>query len=302
VNHPDASGMTPLMTAAYNGQEKIVRSLVEFGADINHIVEGQEGAASALQAVLDTPDFQEEHLRVMNYLLEKGADVKGRNSAGRFPLLFAAAHDRLEAAMALREKGADVNDADGSGETALLVAACSGYTDFITFLVDQGASVKTATADGRTPLMCAAHEGHVDSITALIGKGADINAKTAQGSTALTEASLAGNGEIVKLLLEKGADPGSGYVPDPFRALKGRVVAINAKKKAMRDLLKRIADAAAQDGYTIKYDPALDQKTTIAVKAPWNAVLNKLANKGHLFLLIKEKEIQIVPFHPPVIK
>jgi len=302
LDQPDASGMTPLMTAAYNGHEKFVQSLVESGADVNHIVQGQEGAASALQAVLDVPDFQEEHLRIMQYLLQKGADVKGRNAAGRFPLQFAAAHDRLEAAMELREKGADVNDADLRGETALRVAACSGYTDFITFLIDQGANVKTATADGQTPLMCAAHEGHVDSITALIDRGADINAKAAQGSTALTEASLAGNGEIVKLLLEKGADPGSGYVPESYRTLKGNVVAINVKKRVMRDVLNRIADAAARDGYTIKYDPALNQKTTMAVKAPWNVVLNKLANKDHLFLLIKEKEVLIVPFHPPVIR
>lgn len=302
LNHADKSGNTALMTAARQGQEHIVKALVESGADVNYMVPSNDGAASALQAALDTSDFKEEYMRVIQYLLQKGADVKGRNKAGQFSLLFAVDHGHTDVAKVLIEHGADVNDADLKGSFALLTAACNGYPRLVTLLAEQGASMKMALPDGQTPLMCAVKSGHTDTVRALLEKGAPVNAKTSSGVAALTEASRAGAVDVVQLLLAKGADPGNGYVPDSFLRLNGRTMAFNAKKVTISVMLERIAKTASQDGYTVKFGAFSKQKMTFTAKGPWNKVLHELSMKNHLLLMVKERVVIIVPYDPAAIK
>jgi ankyrin repeat protein len=284
------------MTAARQGQEHIVKALVESGADVNYMVSSNDGAASALQAALDTADFKEEHMRVIQYLLQKGADVKGRNKAGQFPLQFAVDHGHTEIAKVLIEHGADVNDTDLKGGFALMTAACNGHPRLVTLLAEQGASMKMALPDGRTPLMCAVKTRHAETVKTLLEKGAPVNAKTNSGVAALTEATRSGAVEVVKLLLAQGADPGNGYVPDSFLRLNGRTIALNAKKVTIGGMLERIAKTASQDGYTVKFGAFSKQKMTFTVKGSWNKVLHELSSKNHLLLVVKEREVFVVPY------
>ena len=302
LNHADKSGNTALMTAARQGQENIVKALVESGADVNYMVPSNDGAASALQAALDTADFKEEHMRVIQYLLQKGADVKGRNKAGQFPLQFAVDHGNTEIAKVLFEHGADVNDADLKGGFALLTAACNGYPRLITLLAEHGANMKMALPDGQTPLMCAVKAGQADTVRALLEKGVPVNAKTSSGVSALTEATRSGALEVIKLLLAQGADPGNGYVPDSFLKLNGRTMAFNAKKVTISGMLERIAKTASQDGYVVKFGAFSKQKMTFTAKGPWNKVLHELSMKNHLLLVVKEREVFVVPYDPAAIK
>ena len=100
-NHVDRDGNTALMIASRQGQENVVNVLLERGADVNYTVPSREGAATALQAALDAPDFKEAQVRIVRSLLQHGADAKGRNAAGRFPLWFAAEKGLTEAAARL---------------------------------------------------------------------------------------------------------------------------------------------------------------------------------------------------------
>ena len=159
-----------------------------------------------------------------------------------------------------------------------------------------------ALPDGQTPLMCAARGGHGDTVKVLIEKGAPVNAKTAGGSTALVEAAGAGKVEAVKMLLALGADPGRGSLPDSFMEMRGRAVAISATKNKISDVLGRIAKTASQDGYTINADPAMAKTITLKAKAPWNRVLHEVAAKNHLLLVVKEKEVFVLPYDPAAIK
>jgi ankyrin repeat protein len=302
LNHADKNGNTALMTACRQGQEHIVQALVESGADVNYTVPSNDSAASALQAALDTADFKEEQMRVIQYLLQKGADVKGRNKAGQFPLLFAVDHGHMEIVKVLIEHGADVNDADLKGGFALQTAACNGYPRLVTLLAEHGANMKMALPDGQTPLICAVKAGHADTVKALLEKGALVNAKTNNGVAALTEAARAGAVDVVTLLLAQGADPGNGYVPDSFLRLNGRTIAFNAKKATISGMLERIAKTASQDGYTVKFSAFSKQKMTFAAKGSWNKVLHELSMKNHLLLVVKEREVFVVPYDPAAIK
>jgi ankyrin repeat protein len=251
---------------------------------------------------MDAPDLKNEHLDIVQDLLQHGADVKARNASGRSALLFAAEHGRAEAAKLLLEKGADVNEADQKGIFPLYAAACRGHAELITLLAEKGANMKAALPGGQTPLMCASREGRMSAINVLVERGAAINAKTPEGIAALTEASRRGDLDAVKLLLEKGADPAAGYLPDSFIALNGKTIGIRARNNKISDLLKRIAVAASQDGYTINYGPVREQKTAITAQTAWNKVLNELARKTHLLLLVKDKTVFVLPYDPGAIK
>lgn len=298
----DKDGNTALMIASRLGQEKSVSVLCENGAEVNFTASTKDGAATALQTALDVPDFREEHFRIVQYLLQRGADVKGKNAEGQSPLLFAADRGRAEAASVLIENGADMNDADKKGIFPLLSAACKGHADVVALLLEKGANMNLALPDGHTPLMCAARAGHVETIKVLLEKGARVDAKTVSGATALTEATSGGRVAVAKMLLEQGADPGTGSVPDSFTTLSGSLVAVSAKRNTIRNVLGRIAKAASQDGYTISLDSKKEQKMNFSARGPWNKVLHELADKNHLLLVVKDKEITLLPYARTAIK
>ncbi|HUI68417.1 MAG TPA: ankyrin repeat domain-containing protein [Nitrospirota bacterium] len=302
LNYFDKSGNTALMAASGKGHENIVKLLCENGADVNYTVPSSEGAATALQAALDTSDFKEAHMRIVKYLLQNGANVKGRNKAGRFPLIFAADHGRTEVAGLLIEHGADVNDVDDKGNFSLLSAACKGHSGFVALLLEKGANMKMASVDGKTPLMCAVNEGHVDTAKMLLEKGVTVNAKTTRGFTALTAATRMGNVDAVKILLAYGADPGQGYIPDSFLSLNGRAIAIKARKNKISDIVRRIAKTASQDGYIINIDSKMERRITLMTNGSWNKALYGLAKKNNLILVVKDKEVFVLPYDPAVIK
>jgi len=301
-NQADVSGSTALMLAARSGQEPAVQTLIEQGVDVNYTVPTHTGAASALQTALDAPDFKTEHMNIIKILIEHGADVKGRNKADQFPLLFAAEHGREAAAKLLIEHGADANDADLKGNNALLSAACKGYPGLVSLLSGHGVNIKSASTDGQTSLMCAIQAGHLDTALVLLEKGAPVNAKNSSGATALSDAARTGDVTAVHLLLEHGADPGSVNVPDAFISFKGKVVTVNARKSKLSDVLKNIAKSASQDGYTINIMPSNDQIITYRSKGPWNKVLHELARRSNLVLILKDTKMDVMKYDPAAIK
>jgi ankyrin repeat protein len=302
LTHADASGNTALMTAARQGKEQSIKVLLEKGAEVNYVVPAIEGPATPLQAVLAVPDFTAAHMNVVNQLLQHGATVTGKNTAGRFPLLFAAEHGRMEAAALLIEKGAYVNDADLKGNFPLLFAAGNGNAGLVTLLLDKGANMKMALPDGQTPFMRAAKEGRVDAVKVLLEHGAVVNARTRDGSTALTAAARTGNVYMVKLLLEKGADPSSGHLPDSFLSLNGKEIVLNAKKSKLSDVLRRIAKTASLDGYAITLTAKPVQKINLQIQGAWNRVLAEVATSNHLSLIVKDATVYVLPYDPAAIK
>jgi len=295
VNHVDKSGKTALMTAARQGREPVVQALLALGANINHVVPSNPGAATALQAALDVADFKEEHLAMVKYLLDQGADVKVRNSAGQTPLMFSTDRGRMDAARALIEKGADVNAVDNKGGFPLLLAACKGNSQLVALLAQRGANMKAALPDGQTPLLCAVQMGSADTVKTLLDSGADAGAKTTDRVTALYEATKMGQVDIAKLLLAAGADPRDGFLPDSFKTMKGKTIALAVKKSKMLVVLGKFVKPASLDGYTLHADGTLTSPVTIKTKAPWNRALTALAAGSRFLLVIKDKEIFLLP-------
>ena len=72
-------------------------------------------------------------------LIEFGADVKAKSTAGFTPLLFAVRDAHIEAAKVLLDHGANVNDVAPDGTSALNMAIVNAYFELASVLLDHGA-------------------------------------------------------------------------------------------------------------------------------------------------------------------
>jgi ankyrin repeat protein len=101
-------------------------------------------------------------------LLERGADVNGRNKYLYTPLALAVISHDVETVRVLIENGADVGAQRQLGFTPLYDAAADGLIEVMTLLMDAGADPRQKTKYGFEPLFTAVHHGHIDAAELLI--------------------------------------------------------------------------------------------------------------------------------------
>ena len=154
----------------------------------------------------------EGHIEIVQILLEKGAEVNVVRERGFYSTALEAAsgEGHIEIVQILLEKGAEVNVVREGVfyNTALGQASAGGYTEIVQILLEKGAEVN-AEGGGRygTALGQASREGHTEIVQILLEKGAEVNAEGGgRYGTALGQASREGHTEIVQILLEKGAE------------------------------------------------------------------------------------------------
>eukprot|EP00953_Heterococcus_sp_UTEX-ZZ885_P005533 3450-Heterococcus_DN1.PRE.1 len=148
------------------------------------------------------------HVAVVQYLLQNGADCDTLDSNGRCALLCALLSDSIDVVDYMLDSGAVVA-VDSLGNTALhTVAACSDSAAAVQSLVEHGfeLDVDTLNGFGDTPLVLAAAAGHAQCVTALLRAGANVAHTNSRGVTALHAAVLSGHVQLVQLLLEHGVD------------------------------------------------------------------------------------------------
>ena len=131
-NFADATGQTPLMTAALVGDLGMATLLVEKGADV-------DGRANNGLTALHAAAFVGA-ADVAAYLIKAGADVNDQaNRFGITPLHAAAEENRLDAIVALLAAGADVTKIQGSNYTAASMAGFRQHWDAMALLMKAGA-------------------------------------------------------------------------------------------------------------------------------------------------------------------
>gem|GEM_PF-2149472 len=244
----DENGSTPLILAAYWAGAAEVKELLARGADPN--AKNDSGVAALIPAT--------DNLESTRMLVEAGAEVNARTEAGDTALIVAA--QRAGGARVveyLLDKGANLKTATNDGATALHRAAECGDVDVLKLLVDKGADVDAQRKNpfgGQSPLASAVVFGHGAAVRYLLSKGAKANI----GDAGFSRAVFQGNVEIVKALLEAGVEvknrgnqafPGFGGF-EPILALA--CFSYNADPQIVRMLLDRGADptAKSQQGQT----------------------------------------------------
>jgi hypothetical protein len=134
----------PLIKAAQFGFESELLAALKTDADVNERAEA--GWTALLYASANN------HPRLVQHLLEAGANPDLSNWLGRSPLMFAAGYGYEEVCSLLIEHGANLNLVDEQGETALMVAITRGKPAVAYMLINAGADITVRSRENRSAL------------------------------------------------------------------------------------------------------------------------------------------------------
>lgn len=139
-------------------------------------------------------------------LLARGVKIDTPDYLGWTPLYRTMINGHTKMVQKLLDAGANVNARNRDGATPLFVVA-DGRVDLAEMLLGKGANVNASNEYGQTPLMWIIHVSQKEDVALwLISKGANVNARTSKGETALHVASEFGRKMVVRALLERKAD------------------------------------------------------------------------------------------------
>ncbi len=186
---------TALVTAAACGKDTIVSYLISKGAELNAVNSNGSSAIIAASA----SGFRS----IVETLIQKGANINIENQLNNSPLKKAIEKKHFDIAEILIKHGADINAKCMQG--FLLLSINSQKTEAVRFLIENSYDINTPF-NGSTPLIGAVDQGNVDTIKLLLSHGADINHVPERDLPALSLASKKGDLEIVKLLISNKAD------------------------------------------------------------------------------------------------
>ncbi len=147
--------------------------------------------------------IKNKKLKLLNGVIEFGADVNKQNKMGEKPIEIAIQMKYPEAGKALLRKEVDLKYLDPK----LFHQAIESFFDLSIYLmVDSEASLLKATDElGQTPLMKAILLNRIEVVKDLINWGVDLNLQDNKQETALMKAVQTQNKVVVHLLLSSGA-------------------------------------------------------------------------------------------------
>lgn len=212
-------------------------------------------------------------------LVDKGANVNGRNDRGETALLLVVQYSgNLGLARSLIARGAsatiaahgegppvgpwDERRGKDKGWTPLHFAANRGSAELVRLLLAHGAVVNASDLQDYTPLHLAARGGQKDAADLLIAAGADIKSRTVSGCTPLHYAACGGSTDLVKWLLAEGAPVNArehnGMTPLHWAARCGHAESVSLLLTSGADI-----DAAGEVGRTALHEAAINSKTSV---------------------------------------
>jgi ankyrin repeat protein len=187
-----------LHIAALQGDTKIVRHLLDRGADIHAKGHGNATALHLAVIGFDKKTLTNEDTSFS--IIQPRQYISGGN---------------VETICLLLERGANVNANADNNMTPLHIATLHGNIEAITLLLDRGANIYARGVDDASVLHMAAvsfdnnvlfYGDKTETIRLLLIRGADANARDDTHTTALHTAALHCNIEAIRLLHSNGAD------------------------------------------------------------------------------------------------
>jgi ankyrin repeat protein len=196
--------MSPLNKAVKSCDLPAMNTLIVQGSNVNEKSSGKWETTSLHLAVYHCED--EEALKMIIALTDKGAALDTRDNYGLTPLLIAV-NSKPKSALYLISKGADTGIKDNYGNTPLILAAKTNNLELIKALTQKSADVNAYNDEGNTPLINASIYGDVNIVKYLIEKGADPLHKDSYGNTARDYAKGPDKSDVAKLLKETENKP-----------------------------------------------------------------------------------------------
>ncbi|MBV1930197.1 MAG: ankyrin repeat domain-containing protein [Porticoccaceae bacterium] len=233
VNASDKYGITPLIYAVEQGQDKFVRLFLSNGASVNY--RNRDGQSALMVAA------RRKHPSIVKQLLSFKADIDAQDNLGNTALHLATRKNHTEIAKLLLAKSGNLGATNHAGKTVLDLAIEGDNRQTITLLKSKNApqTVTTRSHTGNRPggntlaenamrqlrianknqnpfnswpaLNLAAWRGkpeHVKSLLKITGSGhLNVDSVDPEQHSPLSRAAWQGHASIVDMLLGAGADP-----------------------------------------------------------------------------------------------
>lgn len=145
VNCKGFRGKSLIHAAAEFGSLKMVKILVERGADFN-------AKTTIDMTISHYACHSDNSLSLVKYLFESGFDFNSRNVYVETPLLIAISKEKMKLAKYLIEQKAGINICDQEGSSPLHICIERRYGDCVKALIKSGADLDVRNRYGCTPI------------------------------------------------------------------------------------------------------------------------------------------------------
>lgn len=264
-----------LIRSAASGKLDKVRAYVE---EVPVDTLGDDGTTALIEA-------SRKHVKVVQFLLERGASVHATNLEGNTPLHRACSHVSGACVDVLLAHKANVEAANVDLWTPLHIAASLGHVAVVQRLVEAGANINAVTRTGMTGLHLAALNNHPKMIQYLSAAKVNVNCKeTDMGWTPLHYAAQQCHAAAVRALIDQMADVNA-------RDLTGATpLAVLASLRASHsDLLECMKLLLGNQGNPSLFDADGDTPLHCAARADNVEAAQYLAQTKHALMLLKNK-------------
>lgn len=211
---------TPIFFAITNGNEEVIRMLIDAGADMNkydnkgktpidYLYEYNKELAieyNLIPKVSIHDIIADNDIESMKLYIKNENDLNLKNYNGEPLLHYSIRRKSKEISYLLIEAGADIESKTIYDETPLFPAVRINDIDMVKTLIGKGVDVNAVNSVGETPLYYAVAWGRLEIMDILIDAGADIDVKTSLGKGLLHTACWYGELDMAKRLVKMGLD------------------------------------------------------------------------------------------------
>ncbi|XP_026327053.1 ankyrin repeat, SAM and basic leucine zipper domain-containing protein 1 isoform X2 [Hyposmocoma kahamanoa] len=174
VNMKLDSGWTPLIHACFHAQDKIVKFLLDLGADPNLHA---DSVTPIMAACSNSSANNDTIYSIILNLIEKGSILNIGDKYGQTPLMRAISNGRVAVVRKLLDSNANMEMRDQQGWTAVFWAVHHKQPEILEMLIERDARLSEVDKSGRTPLDIASSHDY-ENIIEILNKNSKTEPET----------------------------------------------------------------------------------------------------------------------------